>query len=78
MPCRVGMTTNLVERRAFWESQYPRTLKNWQVVYTCYTKSDAQFHENRLALAYSCEAAAGGVGPENATWYIYYFEHNGN
>ena len=77
MTCRVGITTDLIERRAYWESHYPLTFRNWQVVDTRYTKSDAQYQEDRLAQLWNCESHPGGAGPEYATWHVYYFEHDG-
>ncbi len=77
MTCRVGITMDLIERRAYWESQYPRTFRNWQVVDTCFSKSEAQSQETRIAKAWGCDAHPGGTGPEFATWYVYYFEHDG-
>lgn len=78
MACRIGMTTDLIERRKFWESQYPLSFQNWHVLHTCYSKSEAQHMEKVLAGRYGCGQKQGGQGPENATWYVYYFEHDSN
>lgn len=75
MPCRIGITTDWVERRRDWEAKYPRTLDNWQILHTCYSKSEAQKYETQLAQRYGCEANPGGDGDELATWFVYYFEH---
>ena len=77
MVCRVGITTDLIGRRADWESKYPRTFRNWQVVETHYSKSQAQARETMLAGEWDCESHPGGDGPEDATWYVYYFQHDG-
>ena len=77
MTCRIGMTTDLIARRAHWESQYPSSFRNWQVLEEHYTKSTAQARETQLAEHYGCEYHPGGAGPENVTWHVYYFEHDG-
>ena len=78
MACRIGITTDLIERERFWRSKYPRTFHNWQVVETHYTKSIAQSRETFLANVWGCEASPGGDGPENenAAWFVYYFQHD--
>jgi len=77
MTCRVGITTDLIARRAYWEKQFPKTFRNWQVVETCYSKSQAQTQETLLADAWGCESHPGGDGPEISTWHVYYFQHDG-
>lgn len=77
MTGRVGITTNLIGRRAHWESVYPATIRNWRVVHTFYSKSEAQAHETKLAKLWGCESHQGGGGTEFATWHVYYFEHDG-
>ena len=78
MACRVGITTNQMERCRYWERKYPRTFRNWRIMETHYSKSAAQSGETRLAQIYGCESHAGGAGPDHATWYVYYFEHDGS
>ena len=78
MACRVGITTNKNERRQHWEKKYPRTFRNWEIKKTCLSKSAAQSEETRLAQAHGCQAHPGGAGSEDATWYVYYFEHDGS
>ncbi|MCY4571924.1 MAG: hypothetical protein OXF01_03905 [Gemmatimonadetes bacterium] len=75
MACRVGMTTNLVGRKRYWEGQHPLTLANWRVLETHHTKTAAQAAEIRLANAHGCIYGPGGDGPEHAVWYVYYFTH---
>ena len=77
MTCRTGMTTDLIARRTYWESQYPSSFRNWQVLEEHYSKSAAQLRETQLAEHYGCEYHPGGDGDEHATWYVYYFEHDG-
>ena len=78
MTCRIGITTDLIARRAHWESQYSGSFRNWQVLEEHYSKSAAQARETQLAKKhYGCEFNPGGEGPENATWHVYYFEHDG-
>ena len=48
MSCRIGVTTNLKDRQAYWKSKYP-TLKNWQTLEIHDTKSKAQEAEIRLS-----------------------------
>ena len=72
--CRVGITTNLFERRAHWEGKYP-AMKEWQERGPYPTKTEAQKAENRFADVLGCASAPGGTGPEVATWWLYYFEY---
>lgn len=77
MASRIGITVDLVARRAYWEQQFPKTFRNWQVVDTCYSKSQAQARETLLAKTWGCESHADGDGSEVSTWYAYYFQHDG-
>jgi len=74
MGCRIGMTTNLSEREAFWKSKYPK-MTNWQVLSVHETKSEAQKAENNLAKKHGCDSSPGGDGPERAKWYVYGFNY---
>ena len=74
MACQVGMTTNPEQRKAQWKAQRP-SLRNWQIVDTCYSKTAAQRREREIAQQYGCNWGEGGQGPENATWYIYYYQY---
>ena len=78
MICRIGITTDPMERRRYWESRYPRTFENWKILEIQYSKSAAQSRETALATHYSCESHPGGAGPEYATWHVYYFQHDGS
>ena len=73
MPCRVGMTTDLAERKRYWETQYPN-LKNWQVLHRNLTYDEAIVTEKQEAQDRNCEAAAGGERVPGGAYSIYYFE----
>lgn len=74
MPCRVGITQNLPERRNYWVGQHPG-LHSWKA-YGPYTRQKAQALETQLAKQQSCLAQPGGAYPNTPTddWYVYYFE----
>ena len=76
MPCRIGISMNPDERRAHWEREC-LNLRNWQVLGRFPSKSAAQAHETSEAARLGCDASPGGAGDEHATWYVYYFEHDG-
>ena len=73
MACRVGMTTDLDERKRYWQSVHP-TLRDWSWEGP-YTKASAQSRENTLAAACGCDAHPGGAGAEYANWYVYGFNY---
>ena len=72
MPCRVGITTNLKERRAHWEGEHP-SLRSWKTLLRTSSKTVAQAKETVYAGANGCEHGPGGGGPQSATWYVYHF-----
>ena len=74
MACRIGITTDVAERRAHWLRQHPR-MTNWQVLEVHNTRTAAQAAETRLASRYNCQAHAGGGGAERAQWSVYYFQY---
>ena len=74
MACRIGITTNEAERRQDWEREYP-TLRNWRIVGSHGSKSEAQQQENQLAAKHNCDSSPGGAGPEIGNWVVYYFEY---
>ena len=59
MPCRVGITTDLEARRAYWEGQV-EGLKNWRHLKTFSTKEEAQEYETDYADRYGCVSHGGG------------------
>jgi hypothetical protein len=73
MACRVGITTNVEARRAHWLRQHPN-MRNWQILASYYTQSEAQAHETRAAREYGCAAEPGGPNIIGI-WHVYYFEH---
>lgn len=77
MGCRIGITTNLEQRKSYWEEKY-LTLKEWQILDGPFTsKAGAQKRETELANKYNCEAHGGGDDPDNlgAQWYVYGFNY---
>ena len=79
MACRVGITTDIETRKAYWVSKC-RNFRDWQTMKTTYdNKADAQAAEDSLAAKHGCDSAPGGDDPDdpNAQWRVYYFEHDG-
>ena len=74
MACRIGITTDEVGRRQYWEGVHP-TLSNWQILSRHRSKSEAQQQENLLAVKYGCVSSPGGAGPEIGNWAVYYFKY---
>lgn len=74
--CRIGITTDLKERKVRWKTDEP-TMDKWKVLETYDTKDEAQKAETRLAKKYKCVAHQGGRDPDDpkAKWYVYYFEY---
>ena len=74
--CRVGITTDIIGRRAKWKTAYSR-MRNWKILEEHSSKEDAQRAEERLAKKYKCEAHQGGGDTDDpdAKWYVYYFEY---
>jgi len=73
MPCRVGITTNLDARKAFWESKV-YGLTNWRVLAGYRSREEAQAHETRYANRYNCQSSPGG-GKARGSWYVYRFDY---
>ena len=73
MACRIGITTDPESRKADWERKYPN-LRNWRILETHQTKSQAQQAEDRLASQYGCEAHHGG-GSDPGPWSVYKFDY---
>lgn len=76
MACRIGITTDLNARKAYWESVHP-TLKDWQVLAGPTTRSEAQALETQLAEEHGCVAHPGGNDPDDGSnqWYVYGFNY---
>lgn len=74
MPCRVGITTDLASRRAYWEARVVG-LRDWRKVSSHQSKSAAQQAETNYARTSGCVSFPGGSGPSHATWYVYRFTY---
>ena len=73
MPCRVGITTNPIERRIYWQSQVIR-FKNWRIIKKFRTQEEAQVYENWYADKYNCRAHVGGPHSPGI-WCVYRFDY---
>lgn len=76
MACRIGITTDLEERKQHWQSSC-RGFRNWTVIQCGLTKSAADAMEKRLADEQGCEAHPGGADNGQSNWCVYRFEHDG-
>lgn len=74
MNCRVGMTTDVEERKRYWKNQKPN-LRDWKILGTYNTKREAQEAEKRFAQKYGCDCHPGGRGNAHAKWYVYKFNY---
>lgn len=77
MSCRIGITTNIKLRKAYWLNKYP-TLKNWEILEGPFEdKAIAQFAETMLSQKLDCKSSPGGKDPDDpfAQWYVYRFEY---
>ncbi len=65
MKCRVGITTNLADRKAYWKKKYPN-MRNWKPVGPFASRKAAQAWEDRQP----CEKSGGGRDPDSpsAKW----------
>ena len=52
MPCRVGVTTDPIARKAYWEKQVIG-LSNWRILATYKKKSEAVEHVERNVAKYN-------------------------
>ena len=74
MSCRIGMTTNVDDRKRYWESQHSN-LYSWKILGIYQTKTAAQNAENKFANSHGCISHPGGDGNEYDTWYVYKFNY---
>ena len=79
MPCRVGITTNLEQRKKEWKSRVIG-LKNWRRRGYFWNKKDAQAKKDRLVQKCSergriCYGHAGGGSPYKKGWTVYSFDY---
>jgi len=73
MPCRVGITTDLTTRRAYWQA-HVIGFANWRILEKSRSKEKAQEYETWYAGRYGCRAHAGGPDTPG-TWYVYRFDY---
>ena len=80
MPCRVGITTHLSDRKAYWERKVVG-MKNWtqQFVGSKSAAQDAENSRQNFCNNYqdrgNCHAHHGGGDPEILDWYLYEFDY---
>ena len=73
MPCRVGITTDLGERRTYWENRVVG-LTNWRILKSFRSREAAQQYENEYAARYGCHAYHGGADAPGM-WHVYRFDY---
>lgn len=73
MPCRVGITTNPVNRKADWETKVIQ-LKNWKILASYNSVKKAREHEDRYAERYGCQSSHSGID-NKGPWHVYRFEY---
>ena len=76
MPYRIGITCDPNRRRREWQSRYPRSFRDWEILTQFGSKSQAQAYELKFAADHGCTAIPASVGPENTTWYVYRFQYD--
>lgn len=74
MPCRVGMTTNLEERKQHWKGEYPN-LSGWEVIKGGLSYSAALKLESEHAKAHGCVSYPGGEDNGKSNWSVYKFNY---
>lgn len=74
MACRVGITTNPEERKQYWKGQHP-ALRNWEILESGLSYSQAQRKENEYASRLGCQSYPGGPNNGQYNWSVYYFEY---
>lgn len=73
MQCRVGMTTNPDERKAYWERQVVG-FSNWQILGKYQSREKAQEAETLYARKFGCQAHPGGQ-ESGGQWVVYKFDY---
>ncbi len=69
---RVGMTTDLAERKTFWQKKYGIRFYGWDVVESGLTYEQAQSLENEYR-KHGFEGDAGGPKVPGPVWSVYIF-----
>ncbi len=64
------------EQKQYWRSLY-RSFRDWEIVTRCHSKFNALEDKTRLAELWDCEVQSEEIGPEQAVWHLYVFEHDG-
>ena len=74
MACRVGITTNLTERKAYWRREQP-SMYGFEVLDKYSSRQEAEAAEKQFADRFGCRHNPGGASPNEygATWYVYLF-----
>jgi len=75
MHCRVGITTDPLLRRNHWDTCVVG-LRNWLVVSTHPTKTEALQAEKKFAEVSGCLAVPDEDGPLRASWSVYRFTYD--
>ena len=70
-PCRVGLTTNPIAAREYWELT---TIINWRHDGPFSRKADAQRHHDNEVDITGCTSVGVEDGPEFGNWYVYWFQ----
>ena len=78
MACRIGITTDLKSRKAYW-SAHCKCFENWEILGGPYSRDIAQKMETIQAGRFGCDAHPGGADPNEVGngWYVYKFDHCG-
>ena len=76
MPCKIGVTKNLEEKRAHVEMIY-RTAKDWHTLGTFDDKESAVAAQRRLVAQMGCDEirADEEEGEMKGQWHVYCFSH---
>ena len=70
---RVGITSDPMARKKYWESQHPR-LRNWRIVATNLTYHQAQDLEDKY-VARGYQGSHGGDKKSGYAYSVYIFEY---
>ncbi len=77
MQCRVGISMKPQDRLTEWRLGKFHTMHREEVLEEYRSKAKAQESETLFAKAHGCEIAPPADGPEDTTWYLYHFFHDG-
>ena len=71
---RVGITTNLEERKKYWKRKYPN-LQDWRAIDNGLSRLDAQKKEDEYAERHGCESHHGGPKISGKKYSVYRFNY---